>query len=237
MIHHVQKGIKKAWARVTLISVEVIVLLAAFFAALMVFVLVARMIFVDKRQDLDDNVFNFLSKHISDVNTGLMQVFSFLGSHYFLIPANLGLVTYFLVTKKYRWYSITVPVISLSSLLLMFILKQFFHRQRPLIPLLQQARGLSFPSGHALMSSTFYGLLIYLAWKKIKNNLTRTLIMISLLVLIFAIGLSRIYLRVHYASDVIAGFSLGLVWLSLSLFILSRIERISRREIDLAVEK
>jgi undecaprenyl-diphosphatase len=237
MIRHFRTGIKKFWARVTLLSIEVIVLLVAFFAALAAFVLIARMVFVKKREDLDFSVFNFLENHISDVNTQLMSFFSVLGSHHFLIPANLILVIYFLALKKQRWFSIKIPVISLSSLLLMFILKQFFHRERPLTPLLYEARGLSFPSGHALMSCTFYGLLIYLSWNGIKNRVAKYTLTIFLLILILIIGLSRIYLRVHYASDVMAGFSLGVVWLVLSLFILNKIERISRKEIDLVVEK
>ncbi|MEO5781764.1 MAG: hypothetical protein ABIQ07_00745, partial [Ginsengibacter sp.] len=95
------------------------------------------------------HAFNFLSKNISDANTDVMQVFTFLGTHTFLIPANLALIAWFLFIKKHRWYSINVPVVAISSLLLMFILKMIFHRDRPLTPLLQAAQGYSFPSGHA----------------------------------------------------------------------------------------
>ena len=165
-----------------------------------------------------------------------MDFFTFLGTHYFLIPANLLLALYFLI-KKERWYSIKVPVISLSSLLLMFALKQFFHRDRPLLPLIHPAKGMSFPSGHALMSMTFYGLLIYLVWKNIDNNAGKWSLTACLILLIFFIGLSRIYLRVHYPTDVIAGFCLGIIWLLVSLSILNKIERISQKEINLLVEK
>ncbi len=237
MIHRVRKGVRKIWARITLLSLELIVVLSAFFAALAAFVFVARMVFLKEKKELDTNIFNYLENYISNVNTNVMQVFSFLGAHQFLIPANLLLVFYFLVIRKERWYSIKVPVISLSSLLLMLVLKQFFHRDRPLVPLLQAAKGLSFPSGHALMSSTFYGLLIYLVWRNIQNKTVKWLITILLLLIIFFIGLSRIYLRVHYPTDVMAGFCLGVIWLILSISILNRMERISKKEIDLVVEK
>jgi undecaprenyl-diphosphatase len=237
MIRFFEKGLRKVWTRIKFLSLELIIVLFAFFAALAVFIFIARMIFLKKRDDFDIAVFNFLEKHVSDVNTGLMQFFSFLGSHYFLIPANLLLVVYFLLIKKQPWFSIKVPVISLSSLLLMFILKQFFHRERPLIPLLEEARGLSFPSGHALMSSTFYGLLIYISLKGLENRVAQYSVFISFFLLILIIGLSRIYLRVHYASDVIAGFCLGLVWLVLSLSVLNKVERLSTKEIQTSEEK
>ncbi len=237
MIRHVRKRVRKIWATITLLSLELIVVLSAFFAALAAFVFVARMVFLKEKKELDINIFDFLAGYVSNVNTNLMQVFSFLGSHYFLIPANIVLVLYFLLIRKERWYSIKVPVISLSSLLLMLVLKQFFHRDRPLVPLLQAAKGMSFPSGHALMSSTFYGLLIYLVWRNIKNKTIKWLITITFLLIIFFIGLSRIYLRVHYPTDVMAGYCLGLIWLILSITILNKMERISKKEIDLVVEK
>jgi undecaprenyl-diphosphatase len=237
MIRHVRKGVRKIWATVTLISLELLVVLSAFFAALAAFVFVARMVFLKEKKELDTNIFNYFADHVSNVNTNVMQVFSFLGSHYFLIPANLILVLYFLLIRKERWYSIKVPVISSSSLLLMLVLKQFFHRERPLVPLLQAARGMSFPSGHALMSSTFYGLLIYLVWRNIKNPTAKWLMTVIFLLIIIFIGLSRIYLRVHYPTDVMAGYCLGLIWLILSISILNKMERISKKEIHLVVEQ
>jgi undecaprenyl-diphosphatase len=209
----------------------------AFFSALALFVFVARMVFIKEKAGLDTELFDFLANYVSSVNTELMQSVSFLGTHYFLIPANLVLVLYFLFIRKERWYSIKVPAISLTSLLLMLVLKQFFHRERPLVPLLEAAQGMSFPSGHSLMSATFYGLLIYLVWRNIQNAAAKWILTILLVLLIFFIGLSRIYLRVHYPTDVIAGLSLGFVWLVLSITILNKMEAIGKKEVDLVVEK
>jgi membrane-associated phospholipid phosphatase len=112
------------------------------------------------------------------------------------------------------------------------LLKFIFSRPRPLIPLLEPARGFSFPSGHAMMSFSFYGLLIYLVYVGVKNPYLKWLLMSFLLILIFLIGFSRVYLRVHYASDVIAGFAAGFIWIVLSLFITGRIEQYSKKKID-----
>lgn len=236
MFRLVRKGVKEFWARVTLLSVELIIVLAVFFTGLGAFVAIARMIFLQKRESFDLRVFNYLEKHISNVNTGIMQFFSFLGSHYFLIPANFIIVAFFLFIKKQTWFSIKVPVISLSSLILMFALKQFFHRERPTVPLLQAAKGLSFPSGHAMMSFAFYGLFIYLTWEGVENRILKMAITLLFILLIFFIGLSRIYLRVHFASDVLAGFCVGLIWLMLSLFILNKIEQVTSREVKITAE-
>src|SRR5204862_3626013 len=106
-----------------------------------------------------------------------------------------------------------------------FLLKQIFNRPRPLIPLLEPVSGLSFPSGHAMMSMSFYGLLIFLTWESGYSRMWKWLIMTALLLFIFAIGFSRIYLRLHYFSDVIAGFAAGIIWLTLSISTVRRIER------------
>ena len=142
------------------------------------------------------------------------------------------LIVYFLFIKKHRWYSIKVPVIAIGGVLLMFILKQLFNRARPLMPLLEPVQGLSFPSGHALMSMSFYGLLIFLVWENVSNQVSKWILSILLFTFILLIGFSRIYLRLHYFSDVIAGFAAGIIWLSLSIWMIRRIERFSRKEID-----
>jgi undecaprenyl-diphosphatase len=97
---------------------------------------------------------------------------------------------------------------------------------------LKAAQGYSFPSGHALMSITFYGLMIFLVWQNIKNIWVRWILTILLTMLIIFIGISRVYLRVHYFSDVLAGFCVGLMWLLLSLWILNKIEIFSRKKVD-----
>ncbi len=177
-----------------------------------------------------------MSAHISDFNTDVMQLFSFLGTHYFLIPANLLMFCYFLFIRKHRWFSIKIPVVAISSTVLMFLLKFIFQRERPLNPLLTEAKGLSFPSGHAMMSFTFYGLIIYMVWINVQSRLLRSVLVTGLLLLILLIGISRVYLKVHYASDVIAGFCLGLMWLVLCSFVLDKMEKYSQKEINPAVQ-
>jgi len=83
---------------------------------------------------------------------------------------------------------------------------------------------LSFPSGHAIMVVTFYGLLIYILQHSISIDWLKLMLTFLVVVLILLIGFSRVYLRVHYASDVAAGFVIGLLWLLLSLAVLKWLE-------------
>ena len=232
MVKKVKERIRKFWAGLALLSVEMLVVLAVFVGSLIAFVLITRRIFYLRNEKLDFKVFHALEPYVNATNNKIMLGITFLGRHEFLIPANLILIAYFLFIKKHRWYSIKVPAIALSSLALMFVLKHLFGRPRPLIPLLEEARGLSFPSGHALMSITFYGLIIYLIWHNVQNKPLKWSLIGFLLVLILLIGFSRIYLRVHYPTDVMAGFAMGFLWLVISISIINRIERYSKRNVE-----
>lgn len=236
MIRRVREKINKFWASLALLSLEILVIAALFLGAFVGFVFIARRVFKVGDTQLDYKVFDYLSQYVNGTNNSIMQGITFLGKHEFLIPANLLLIFYFLVVKKHKWYSIKVPAIALSSLALMFLLKNLFGRERPLTPLLEEAKGLSFPSGHALMSVTFYGLIIYIIWQTVKNKNLRLALTIAMIFLILLIGFSRIYLRVHYTTDVIAGFCMGFLWLVLSIYVIDRFEKFSRRKVSPIVE-
>lgn len=237
MRRFVRNTAKKFWATLTLLSVELLIILVLFILSFFVFVFLARRIFWQKKDEFDFAVFDFMRPLISELRTDTMEFFTFLGTHTFLIPMNCLLIAYFLFIKRHRWYSITIPVVSIGGVSLMFILKNLFGRPRPEDPLLRTVSGLSFPSGHALISVAFYGLLIYLIWHNVKHKFFRWALIILLLMLILTIGISRIYLRVHYASDVLAGFAMGLIWLVLSIWVVRRIERYTRKEIAPVIEE
>lgn len=237
MFKRISARVKKFWAAVALLSLEMFIVLVLFTGSFILFVYMIRRVFFLRNNLFDEKVFTYLNNHVSPENNNLMLFFTFLGKHDFLIPANLILIAYFLFIKKHRWYSIKVPAIALSSLALMFGLKNLFDRDRPLTPLLEEAAGLSFPSGHALMSVTFYGLLIYIVFKGFKNKTLKWTLITLLLLLILTISFSRIYLRVHYASDVIAGFCVGFLWLVICIWVLNRLEQFSMKKVSPVVEQ
>jgi membrane-associated phospholipid phosphatase len=237
MIKTIHLHVKKTFAALALLSLELLIVLVLFFISLAAFLFIANEIFLQNKTEFDTRVFDSLRPYVSDFTTSVMLSVTFLGTGEFMVPANLVLLIYFLFIEKHRWYSIKIPVISLTSLGIMMGLKQLFNRARPDIPLLDVAHGLSFPSGHAFTSVTFYGLLAYIVWERVKSPALKWIVIGALLVLIHLIGFSRIYLRVHYASDVIAGFCVGWIWLVISLLVLRRLERFSHKKVDPVVKE
>lgn len=211
------------WEITTLIIGEVLLTLATFSAIIALIVFSIRKP-IRKHKPIDMMIFDRIKPRVNTINNKIMLFITFLGKHQFLIPANLILIFYFVVIKKQTWFSIRVITIAISSLVLMLLLKQLFQRKRPLSPLLKAARGLSFPSGHAIMAVTFYGLLIYILQHTVTNDWLKWILFILVVGLIISIGFSRIYLRVHYASDVLGGFIIGLLWLLISLAVLKWLE-------------
>lgn len=237
MVKRFSGRIKSIWAAAALLSVEMIFIVAAFLLSLLAFAYLIRRVIVLQNTGFDKKVFALFQPYVSETNNSIMLFFTFFGTHKFLIPANLCLIAYFLFIRKHKWYSIKVPAIALSSLGLMFGLKHFFGRPRPDVPLLFKAEGLSFPSGHALFSITFYGLIVYLLYYSIKNKSLKWFVISLLILFMLIIGFSRVYLRVHYASDVIAGFCVGFMWLVFAIWLLNRFERFSKRKIDASVQQ
>lgn len=229
------RKVRKFWASLALLSIELLIILVLFVISLFTFIFLTNNIFSLKDTHFDSNVFLSVRPMINEANTVIMRFITFFATHNFLIPANLLIIFYYLALKKHRWYSIKVPVVSLGSFVIMAALKLFFSRPRPDDPVYEAARGFSYPSGHAMSAMTFYGLIIYLVWHNVENKIVRWMIIVLLLFFIFLIGFSRVYLRVHFASDVLAGFAMGVVWLVISIWIMNKLEKYTRKEIAPAV--
>ncbi|KAA9327295.1 phosphatase PAP2 family protein [Adhaeribacter soli] len=236
-----RKVIERAWIRLAamfaLFTVELIVVLALFLTCIIVFLLLGREILGGREVYFDQAAFHYMDTIATPFLTSVAVFFSFLGSAPFITGAAIILIVYFLFIKKHRWYSLKVPVIAVGSITLNLVTKYFFNRQRPIIPHLVEASGLSFPSGHSMVSASFYGLLIYLSWHNIQDRRLHHLFTFILIATIFLIGCSRVYLHVHYATDVMAGFAAGFLWVILGIYGLRRMERYSRRNLDPIVQE
>lgn len=143
-------------------------------------------------------------------------------SQAFIILAMLSFAILMLWRKRLE--SLLLTSCLFGSWLSMIYLKSFFGRARPPGEQLLPTGGLSFPSGHAMLSMAFYGFIAYLIIIGSKSRKGK-LLAILLYFLIFLIGLSRVYLNVHYASDVLAGFLFGGLFLLIFIKALKNLKR------------
>ena len=211
-------------------SLSLVLLILIFIGCLWGLLLVSDMVFEDKNLSFDEHIFALIHPYVNATNTGIIEVITFLGSQNFLLPANIFLVAYFLFIKKDKHDAWKVAALGITSTAVLFLLKFLLQRERPLVPLISKAHGYSFPSGHTFSSVVFYGILAYISYKNISNNFIRWPLIAVLALLVFMVGFSRVYLKLHYASDVIAGFCLGIIWLLLAKWLLLKTEKIPLRK-------
>ena len=206
------------------ITSRFILALVLFLATLFVFVAITDEIVLEHNNGFDQNIFHAISLLDSPFMTRLMETVTFFGSSNFLFPAYVSLVIYYLVKRKIK-PALDIGMIGLGSTGILNLLKYIFQRQRPLDPLIRDVTGFSFPSGHSFSSFTFFGLIIYILWKTGIKKPFKILLSIVLFLFAAIIAFSRAYLRVHYPSDVVAGFCLSIIWLMLSLWILQKVDK------------
>ncbi len=223
--------IRKLPAVLALITAEVFFVITIFFASIGSLIVIIRRIFFVRENVFDQNAFDFLGPFITDTNTRVVLFITFFGSYLFMITAWLLVFSFYLFIRKNKWHFITMLTIAVSNFGLMVGLKFFFNRPRPLIPLLKEIPGLSFPSGHAFMSMIFYGLLISIVYRDIKSLWKKWIVISILLSFIFLVGFSRVYLRVHYLSDVLAGYCFGILSLTILLWLMKRIGKYNEAKI------
>lgn len=185
--------------------------IALFSLSIILFVYLTKMLLLDEIKDFDDLIFRYVSKLRCEPLTIVFKFFSFLCSTYFIVALTI-IFMLFVKEKKITFY---IVLNLLCCFALNQTLKFLFARARPLDINLIIEKGYSFPSGHSMLSLAYYGFLIYLILKSNLKRENKLLFTILLSILIFLIGFSRIYLGVHYTSDVLAGFAISTAYLLL----------------------
>ena len=146
---------------------------------------------------------------ISDFVTPIAKFITNFGGALFLSIATVML--FLLIKNKKIGLSIISNIVIIT--ILNQLLKRILQRPRPTEFRIVEEKGYSFPSGHSMVSMAFYGYLIYLIYRYIKNKYVKWTLITILSILICLIGISRIYLGVHYTSDVLGGFLLSISYL------------------------
>lgn len=164
---------------------------------------------------LDVSILQFFHHFASPALDSIAFAFSLLGAEVLIAIVVIALL---ILLIERRWGSVLLLVIGTGGVeILNSLLKVFFHRPRPTVLLTNvPGQSWSFPSGHAMVSLVVYGILAALIWRHIDWR-HKAFWVTFLILLVAAIGLSRIYLGVHYFSDVIGGYLAGTVWLLMLL--------------------
>jgi undecaprenyl-diphosphatase len=177
------------------------------------FLLIAGIVTRGITQTTDERVLQWFAQHRTPALTEIMLEITSLGNGTVLIML-VGIVSVFLWLTNHRWSVYLLLVGVLGGQVLSSLLKNAFDRDRPsVIEWVGQASSPSFPSGHAMGAFIAYGAVAYMVTRLQPTAATRRFTWLVAALLIGGIGISRMYLGVHYPSDVIAGFIGGLAWL------------------------
>lgn len=160
----------------------------------------------------DAKITDFFISYRSENLTPFMQFITHVGDFYgYLIISAVSTLLFYLKFKNWR-YVIEIFFVLIVSGLSNIALKQVINRARPDAEHLVSVASLSYPSGHAMSAIAFYGFLIYLIYNINLNRWFKATIILIFGLLILLIGISRIYLGVHYPSDIAGGFIAGFIW-------------------------
>ncbi|MDB4866551.1 MAG: hypothetical protein JWR03_884 [Cohnella sp.] len=144
--------------------------------------------------------------------TPVMKFFTAIGTGVPLVALTVAILFILYRFFRHRRELILFLVAVIGSSLLNPLLKSVFHLQRPTLHRLVEQTGYGFPSGHAMGAFSLYGITAYLLWRHIRSKTGRIVLIAVSIFLVLAIGLSRIYLGVHYPSDVVGGYLASGCW-------------------------
>lgn len=193
--------------------------LLLFILCIILFLAFAKDVFTKEIMQCDVIGYKFVSNYIiSDKLTPIIKIVTNFGG-----AIILGLITILiLILIKNKKIGLSVLINLCNVTVLNLVLKSILQRPRPNEYRIINETGYSFPSGHSMISMAFYGFIIYLIYKNIKNKYLKWISIILLSILILMIGFSRIYLGVHFVSDVLAGFLFSISYLIVYIKIINK---------------
>ena len=164
----------------------------------------------------------FIEKLRNDKLTTFMKLATKLSNPEVMIVIAIISILFYIKLIKNKKLSLGIILNLAGITIINQILKFIFRRERPTGYRLIEMSGYSFPSGHAMASLAFYGLLIYITKRLVKNKHLKILLITLNIAIIILIGVSRIYLGVHYLSDVLTGYSISIIYLLITTKLLNK---------------
>ncbi|MHA7583838.1 phosphatase PAP2 family protein [Paenibacillus vandeheii] len=196
--------------------------------SLAVFSIIALSISDNQIHRFDDSLITWIQGMESQGMTRWMELFTWIGSGIPVVIITILSMVVLYVFLKHRRELLFLGCVIAGSAILNTLLKLMFHRARPTIHRIIEVSGYSFPSGHSMAAFSLYGGLAFLIWKHIPTAVGRVLMIIVSAMFILMIGMSRIYLGVHYPSDVVGGYFMSGCWLAVCIWFYQRyLERVS----------
>ena len=169
----------------------------------------------------DNTVSSFVQGMETPWLTSIMKVFTWIGSGYVVAPITVIAFILLFFVYQYRQQAFLLVVTIAGTVLLNGLLKNFFKRERPEIHRIMEANGFSFPSGHTMMAFSLYTIIAYIAWRNVKTIVGRVLLILLATIMIILIATSRVYLGVHFPSDIIGGIVASALWVKIVIIVYS----------------
>ena len=191
--------------------------------SLLVLGFVIHEVVVQKEDEIDNFFYRLLPAETSSNTIRNMEIVSFLASGIVLLPAYILILGYLIYKKKF-FLAINTGVIAISGYALVHGLKELFERVRPGTQLVETLKNYSFPSGHTVSAFIFCAIVVYLISRTNLQIIWKFLISLVMICFAISVAISRVILQVHYPTDVIAGATLGVLWVILGFGLLNRIK-------------
>lgn len=180
----------------------------------------------------DSKIISFVQGLESPWLTSIMRFFTFIGDTVPVIILSIVSIILLYKVLNHRTELILFTTVMFGANILFLALKMFFQRARPDLHRLAEATNYSFPSGHATMAFSLYGVLTFILWRHINTSFKRTIHIIVSSIVILSIGISRIYLGVHFPSDILAGYFISAFWLMLAIGFFQRYKDKRNRKVS-----
>lgn len=200
------KNIKKHFKKIILII------------SIILFIGITLLVFNNQLSNIDKLIHTNILNIRTNFLTSIFLIITHLANAYFLITLSIIL----LIIIKNKKIPLAIIINLICSFTINELTKSIFRRPRPIGISLIEENGFSFPSGHSMVGMAFFGFITYLLYNKLKSKKSKILLVTSSTITILLIGFSRIYLGVHYLSDIIAGFLLSSIYLIIYITIIKK---------------
>lgn len=190
-------------------------------------------------EDIIDN--EFVTKIDLWLNLNIINIWSPIFTKIMIFITNIGsqkimiilfLLTFGILIYRKKWYySLLLTFSMLGGLILEILFKNIMMRARPTNSLIE-VTGYSFPSGHSAMAIIYFSVIIYSFKEEIKNKNIRYLFIVANVSLFLLVGFSRLYLNVHWFSDIVGGFTIGLFWMTFLVLLFKTVDGIYQNKLN-----